>query len=140
MQYFRTYKERAKFTLFTDHQALTHLLGMTQPRGRIARWGNHLQQFDFVICDRAGLFAIADSLPRLLVVNMFDYPQEINRVKIWEGTEEMKFIDGKYHVPGTMVPKILHLHHDTPRPGGHDGFWCTCNNLLKRFNMARHAG
>lgn len=45
----------------------------------------------------------------------------------------MKFVDGRYHVPSTMVPKILQLYHDSPESGGHDGFWRTYNKLLKRF-------
>lgn len=68
VQYFRTYLEGAKFKLFTDHQALTQLLSMAQPRGRIARWVNYLQQFDFIISHRPGpLLTDADALSRLLV-------------------------------------------------------------------------
>lgn len=37
VQYFHTYLEGVKFTLFTDHQALTHLLNMPQPKGQIAQ-------------------------------------------------------------------------------------------------------
>lgn len=37
VQYFHTYLEGAKFTLFTDHQVLTHLINIPQPKGRIAR-------------------------------------------------------------------------------------------------------
>lgn len=134
VQYFRTYLEGSKFTLFTDHQALTHLLGMTQPRGRIARWVNYLQQFDFVISHRPGpLLTDADAMSRLLVPNTLDSPMQVNHAKLWEGTEDMKFINGRYYVPPTMISKILHLYHDTPESGGHDGFWRTYNKLVKRF-------
>lgn len=40
VRYLRSYMEGARFKLFTDHQALTHLLNMTQPKGRLARWIN----------------------------------------------------------------------------------------------------
>lgn len=53
MRYFRSYIEGTKFKLFTDHQALTHLLNVSQPKGRIARWISEIQQFDFEVAHRS---------------------------------------------------------------------------------------
>lgn len=134
VDYFRTYLEGTKFTLFTDHQALTHLLNMTQTKGRIARWVNYLQQFDFTISHRPGpLLTDADALSRLMVQNNTEQSEEINEVKLWEGSEQLVFTEGRYQVPPTLVSKVLYLYHDSPESGGHDGFWRTYNKLVKRF-------
>lgn len=131
VRYFRSYLDGKKFKLYTDHQALTYLLGLTEPKGKLARWINELQQFEFEVNHRPGNHLTdADALSRLAV----DLPlEEAYLLKVWEGTEQLKFEDGKYTVPETLIPKVLELYHDSPESGGHDGFWHTYNKLLQRF-------
>lgn len=136
--YFRSYIDGRKFKLYTDHQALTYLLSPSEPRGKLARWINELQQYDFEVIHRAGSgLTDADALSRLAV----EVPHEVlNVTKLWEGCERLQFANGRFVVPETLVPKVLHMYHDTPDSGGHDGFWRTYNKLLQRFtwnNMKR---
>ena len=46
---FRHYLLCKKFKLYTDHEALKHVLNMKDPHGRIARWLSLLTEFDFEI-------------------------------------------------------------------------------------------
>lgn len=134
VHYFRSYVEGAPFKLFTDHQALTHLLNMTQPKGRLARWVNELQQFQFDIIHRPGSsLTDADALSRLLVPLSDESQGTVNRAKLWEGTEHLCFKEGKFQVPPSMIPTVLQEYHDSPESGGHDGFWRTYKKLTKRF-------
>lgn len=85
LRYFRSYLEGKHFKLFTDNQALTYLLELALPKGRIARWVSEIQQFSFDITHRPGQrHQDADALSRLHV------PQEIskgsvNLMQLWEG-------------------------------------------------------
>ena len=53
-EYYRCYLLGRKFLVRSDHQALKWLLSMKDPRHRIARWIEHLSQFDCTIEYRAG--------------------------------------------------------------------------------------
>ena len=64
-QHFRVYLLGRKFTISTDHSALSWLHSM-EPKGRIARWLMDLQEFDFEVKHRAGrVHNNADALSRL---------------------------------------------------------------------------
>ncbi|XP_037505675.1 uncharacterized protein LOC119382004 [Rhipicephalus sanguineus] len=131
VRYFRPYLDGRSFTLFTDHQALTYILNLAEPRGKIARWVAELQPFTFVVHHRPGEhLKDADALSRLAVI---PDQENINANLLWEGTEELQFLNGKFAVPETMVPRILELYHDSPHSGGHDGFWRTYRKIHQRF-------
>lgn len=63
--YFRPYLYGKKFTIYTDHASLTHVLKLKDPTGRIARWALTLSDFNYEIkyitgkCNR-----VADFLSR----------------------------------------------------------------------------
>jgi len=64
-QQFRQYLLGRDFVIVTDHQALTHLLHLSQPTGRLARWSMALAEFQFVIKYKAGrAIPHADALSR----------------------------------------------------------------------------
>lgn len=133
LRYFRSYLEGKHFNLFTDNQALTYLLQLTQPKGRIARWVSEIQQFSFDIMHRPGQkHQDADALSRLHVPQEIP-KQSINLMKLWEGTQEMELRNGKMCVPETKVPQVLKLYHSSPHSGGHDGFSKTYHKLTQRF-------
>lgn len=139
LEYFRPYLEGRTFELFTDNQALSHLLKLSKPKGRIARWINEIQHFDCRVSHRsASELTDADALSRLAVLNHTstnEVTQEVNTAKLWEGSEELHFLEpeGKFHVPTTLVHKILEWYHDSPGSGGHDGFWRTYHKIKRRF-------
>ncbi|CAB0005262.1 unnamed protein product [Nesidiocoris tenuis] len=54
IKYFRTYLEGRRFTVHTDHQALSYILGIKEPKGRLGRWQVMLMGFDVLINHRSG--------------------------------------------------------------------------------------
>ena len=72
-----------KFTVYTDHKALSYLLGLKDPTGRLGRWNIFLQQFDMEIIHRAGKSnGNADAISRIPYpetksVNACDNPQNL---------------------------------------------------------------
>lgn len=61
-----------RFTVVTDHSALTWLLNVKDPHGRLARWGLYLQTFDFKIIYRRGVdHGNVDALSRPPQSNIF---------------------------------------------------------------------
>ena len=54
MNHFRHYLLGKKFLLRTDHGSLRWIFEFKNPRGQVARWLEHLSQFDFDIEHRAG--------------------------------------------------------------------------------------
>ena len=53
-KYFRHFLIGKHFTLCTDHGSLTWLRYFQEPEGQMARWLEHLQEFDFTIFHRQG--------------------------------------------------------------------------------------
>jgi hypothetical protein len=51
---FRVYLLGSKFTLYTDHIALTWLLNIKEPVGKLYRWAVLIQQYDFDIIYKKG--------------------------------------------------------------------------------------
>jgi len=51
---FKHYLSHNKFTVFTDHKALSYLKSLKDPQGRIGRWTLFLQGYDFDIIHRPG--------------------------------------------------------------------------------------
>ena len=65
---FRHFLLGVRFKVVTDHQALTYLMSMKDPHGRIARWLVFLMPFEFDICYRKGKKLVnADALSRMPV-------------------------------------------------------------------------
>jgi hypothetical protein len=55
IKYFKMYLDNGlKFKLITDHSALTWLMKIKEPTGRLARWVMYLQAFDFEVLHRKG--------------------------------------------------------------------------------------
>lgn len=65
---FRHYVFGTRFLIQTDHKPLQGLLRTKDPQGRLARWINALQEYDYVMEYRKGKAnANADALSRLAV-------------------------------------------------------------------------
>lgn len=70
VEHFRPYLEGSRpFKIITDHASLKWFLNLTNPTGRLARWGCRLSPYNFVIEHRAGKDnVVPDSLSRLLPI------------------------------------------------------------------------
>lgn len=70
LEHWRCYLENGRpFTVYTDHSALKWFLSLSNPTGRLARWGVRLSAFDLVIKHRKGKDnIIPDSLSRCVPV------------------------------------------------------------------------
>lgn len=71
LEHWRCYLENGKtFTVYTDHSALKWFLSLSNPTGRLARWGVRLSSFNFEIKHRRGVDnVIPDALSRALPVS-----------------------------------------------------------------------
>ena len=72
LKHFRTYLANVKeFTVFTDHQPLKGLLRTKEPEGRLARWLDTIQQFNFRLLYRTGREnVVPDTLSRTAVTRL----------------------------------------------------------------------
>ena len=50
VKHFRNYLYGHNFQVFTNHEAMTSLLNIPHPSGKLARWGLVLQELDLEIC------------------------------------------------------------------------------------------
>lgn len=71
LEHWRCYIENGQqFTVYTDHSALKWFLSLSNPTGRLARWGVRLSAFNFVIKHRRGVDnVIPDALSRSVPVS-----------------------------------------------------------------------
>ena len=65
ISHFRPYLYGQRFTIFTDHQPITFLKTVKDPKGRFARWLQELSGYDYEIKYKPGrMHADADALSR----------------------------------------------------------------------------
>ena len=77
MIHFKPYLYGRRFLVLTDHQPITYLKTMKDPRGRFARWLQEVSSFDFDINYRPGkMHQDADSLSRRPSTNIPDLEPE----------------------------------------------------------------
>ncbi|CAB0004062.1 unnamed protein product [Nesidiocoris tenuis] len=125
IKYFRTYLEGRRFTVHTDHQALSYILGIKEPKGRLGRWQVMLMGFDVLINHRSGKeLEDADAISRLCI----DHSAAIKSVER---------VNERISIRPENVPEILKAYHDDPDSGGHDGFLRTYMKLKSRFQWPK---
>ena len=102
---YRHYLLGSRFTLRSDHSALQWVRNFKEPRGQLARWLEHLGQFDFDLIHRAGKkHQNADALSRA------DLAQEGKQPNPHEWEEFHEEVDNVEDLtpsrPLELVPKV----------------------------------
>lgn len=125
IKYFRSYLEGREFIVHTDHQALTHIMTLKEPKGRLGRWQAFLMTYNISINHRSGReLKDADAISRLCLDS--DEPSSSFDVFVVRESNRL-------HVNQDQVPLVLRRYHDDPDSGGHDGFMRTYLKIKARF-------
>lgn len=113
---FRIYLYGTKFCIVTDHAALTWLMNINYPTGRLARWAIYLQAYDFDIIHRKGSnHGNADALSRpvlpggiikILVAKDEDAYLSAKSLDPFEDEGLLHYLRQKKHLPGTSVKQL----------------------------------
>jgi len=115
----RPYLERTRFTVRTDHDALTWILSITPSEGRLARWRLRLAEFDLDVQYRPGIKnLVPDALSRIETtgVDTRALDEEIPTFVI-TSTEEGDHPElGMYPEDWDVVPSFLAPADITPEP------------------------
>ena len=118
VQYFQSYLEGKPFIVHTDHQALTSLMTLKQPKGRLCRWQTTLMPFEMIINHRRGNdLQDADAISRLC---LNDHPPSLVNIVVSADDSALKSL-------------VLKRYHDDADSGGHDGFLRTYIKIKSRF-------
>lgn len=127
IKYFRSYLESRPFKVHTDHQALSYIMNLKEPKGRLGRWQALLQTYSIEINHRSGKeLKDADAISRLCLEDDCEQEQ-VNQVI------ESKDGSIKVFVPSEQVKHVLRRYHDDPDSGGHDGMLRTYLKVKSRF-------
>jgi transposase InsO family protein len=142
VNYWRTYLLGKQFDVVTDHQCLTWLQGLKEPKGRLARWILNLQEYQFDIKHRPGRQnGNADALSRFppkvpppqLVINDDDQlAVGIAATEIlpqWS-LDELRDAQGADH----GIARVIDHLTTTKEPPETNGDWST-DGELKRYRQ-----
>jgi transposase InsO family protein len=148
--HFRCYIYGRKFTIFTDHAALTWLFGLKDPSSRLMRWTLKLGEYDYKVIHKPGRsHANADALSRKIrqvsseeVINFgMEQDQDPECVK-WKGMQgfvvagsvlcKKTTMGNKVVVPRSCREKVLRQCHDHIL-SGHLGVQATESRLKKDY-------
>ena len=115
VQYFRPYIEGVKFTLYTDHSALTSILNRKPVSPQIARFSLILQGFDYEIRHKAGsLNAAADSMSRRTYDHTTDETQQF--IDDFPDNQALGIPDTSPEALRDKPPVTLAAFHPIPGP------------------------
>lgn len=92
LEHWRCYLESDKtFTIYTDHSALKWFLSLSNPTGRLARWGVRISSFNFEIKHRRGKDnVVPDALSRCPIAAIAD--SDISSVPV-SGTKDNWYLN-----------------------------------------------
>lgn len=115
LEHWRCYLENGKpFTVYTDHSAIRWFLSLTNPTGRLARWGVRLSSFNFEVKHRRGKEnVIPDFLSRLptlaLISNSCPTPvtQDPWYLNIYQGCQESPANFPNYRVENGSLYRFM---------------------------------
>lgn len=118
LEHWRCYLENGKtFTVFTDHSALKWFMSLSNPTGRLARWGVRLSSFNFKIEHRRGKDnVIPDALSRCVPIDAIldgDAPttgpatQDSWYLNIFNGCQNSPISFPNYRVEGGVLYRYM---------------------------------
>lgn len=116
LEHWRCYLENDKmFTVYTDHSALKWFLSLSNPTGRLARWGVRLSSFNFEIKHRRGKDnVVPDALSRIVPiadVNVSSAPVTDTKddwyLNIFNGCQESSISFPNYRVEGHVLFRYM---------------------------------
>lgn len=130
IKYFRSFVEGRDFVVHTDHQALSYLMKLREPKGRLARWQIFLSSYNLTISHRPGKEqSDADSLSRLAITDV----NQIDEHRIEDSCYAL--CDNRKWIEEDKINKVLADYHDSPQSGGHDGQYRTYLKIKARFKF-----
>ena len=112
---FRVYLQGTKFKVITDHSALSWLMTIKDPNGRLARWVIYLQSYEFEIIHRKGnIHSNVDALSRPVVnlIELRDRSEEHFSPKYLDPYKDkalMHFLKFDRHMPGASNKQVKRL-------------------------------
>jgi hypothetical protein len=112
---FRIYLLGNKFTVITDHSALSWLMNIKDPNGRLARWSIYLQAYEFEIIHRKGLIhSNADTLSRpvMKITSIEEEDTSTKLLDVYEDEGLMHYLKTGKHfggIPKAQVKRIEKL-------------------------------
>ena len=112
---YRHYLIGRPFTIYTDHSALTYLLNLKEPTGKLARWVMFLSQFEYTIKHRRGkIHCNADFLSRPVLYAAILEPEGALSIKCdpWEDGALLYYLEKGRFQNGTsrkQVNRILKI-------------------------------
>lgn len=118
LEHWRCYLENDKtFVVYTDHSSLKWFLSLSNPTGRLARWGVRLSAFNFEIRHRHGKDNIVpDALSRSVpvdVINTGDTSTTVSTsqdywyIKIFNGCQEAPVSYPNYRVENNILYRYM---------------------------------
>lgn len=130
IKYFRSYLESRPFKVHTDHQALSHILGLKEPKGRLGRWQTFLLSYNVDINHRSGKeLKDADAISRLCLDTKDNPDETAAMVNVVISSRDGKRI----FINEEGRNQVLRRYHDDPDSGGHDGMLRTYLKIRSRF-------
>ncbi|CAG9134600.1 unnamed protein product [Plutella xylostella] len=102
LEHWRCYLENGQtFTVYTDHSALKWFLSLTNPTGRLARWGVRLSSFNFEMKHRRGVDnVIPDALSRAVPCAAVSSNSHLDTKDTWAFTTICYSADGQFILGG----------------------------------------
>ncbi len=131
VNYWRPYLLGNTFDIVTDHQSLTWLQGLKEPKGRLARWILALREYDFEIKHRPGRqHSNADTLSRLPRVKPLRIPDRsvdedmmvgVNGTEVGTSWSKMEILKAQQNDPSiSMMLQKQSGSTDPPAEGDDD--------------------
>ena len=112
---FRIYLYGNKFQVITDHSALSWLMNINDPTGRLARWAIYLQAYEFEIVHRKGsIHSNADTLSRpvmeaVLINKVVVENENTKLLDVYEDDALLHKLKMGKHLPGLASRQVKRI-------------------------------